>query len=277
MLRQPHLHELDALIMEFWPVALDLTRSAYPTYTDGVKTQADFVQTVHRAASEDWGEVLVHLRDGKVNGLLVVDVADDAYVSLHVCLTHAHQAECLGEVLAYLRQKHAGKIMWLGFSTENTDMLVFAEEKGFTLLDDTVNWNISIEDWQPAATVCPVRRVSAENYEAFRALWTDEDMYWNADRIWAAMERWILFVTGDRRGAVACLDEGGMLEIFGFQYRDGYDEGTHRALMAACLNTARQQGSKYLTYFADREETAVMQSLGFHRVSDYRCYEIELS
>lgn len=276
MLIAPCADELDTLIAEFWPVALDLTHSTYPTYTDGIKTRADFAKAVHRAASEDWGEVLMHLQEGKVNGLLVVDVADDMYVSLHVCLTHGHQAECLEEALAYLRQKHAGKTLWLGFARENAEMLVFAEKNGFAVLDDTVNWNISLDNWQMAATERPVQRVSAESYDAFRALWTDEGMYWNAERIRSAMERWMLFVTADGCGAVACLDEGVMLEIFGFQYRDGYDEATHRALMTACLNVARQQGGKHLTYFADREETAVMQSLGFRRVSDYVCYETKL-
>lgn len=273
----PPACELDTLIVEFWPVALDLTHSTYPTYTDGIKTQADFSKSVHRAASEDWGEVLVHLWNGEVNGLLVMDVTDDMYVSLHVCLTHAHQTECLDEALAYLRQKHAGKTMWLGFAMENTEMLAFAEEKGFALLDDTVNWNISLDDWQIAATEHSVQRVDEDHYGAFRTLWTDENMYWNAERIRAAMERWMLFVTEDGRGAVACLDEAVMLEIFGFQYRDGYDEATHRALMTACLNAARQQGRKYLTYFADLDETAVMQALGFRRVSGYRCYEMKLS
>lgn len=276
MLTRPFAHELDALIAEFWPVALDLTHSAYPTYTDGIKTQADFARAVHRAASEDWGEVLVHLWGDRVNGLLVVDVTDDAYVSLHVCLTHAHQAECLGEALAYLRRKHAGKTLWLGFAPENTEMQAFAEANGFMLLEDSVNWNISLVSWQPGAAERPVQRVDAANYEAFRALWTDENMYWNADRIRAVLDRWMLFVTVDGRGSVACLDEGAMLEIFGFQYRDGYDEATHRALMTACLNVAAKRGSGYLTYFADREETAVMQSLGFRRVSGYCCYEMKL-
>ena len=277
MLITPHERELDALIAEFWPVALDLTHSAYPTYTDGIKTQADFAKAVHRAASEDWGEVLVHLCNGEVNGLLVVDVADDAYVSLHICLTHAHQTKCLDEALAYLRQKHAGKTLWLGFAMENDEMLAFAEANGFALLDDTVNWNINLAAWQTATVEHSVQRVTGDHYEVFRALWTDERMYWNADRIRTAMERWMLFVSEDGLGAVACMDEGVMLEIFGFQYRDDYDEATHRALMTACLNAAAEQGSKYLTYFADKAETVVMQLLGFRRVSDYRCYELKLS
>lgn len=54
------------------------------------------------------------------------------------------------------------------------------------LLDDSVNWNIAPADWQPARTDVPVQTVTRESYDAFRALWTDERMYWNADRIGAA-------------------------------------------------------------------------------------------
>lgn len=276
MLKPVRAEELDTLLEVFWPVALDLTRSAYPTYTDGIKTREDFSEAIRRAQRADWGEVLVHVCDSVDNGLLVIDVADDKFVSLHVCLTHAHQPECLTEVLAYLSGKHPGKTLWLGFAPDNADMLTFAESNGFTLLDDTVNWNIALADWQPARTDMPVQPVTRESYEAFRALWTDERMYWNADRIGAALDRWMLFVTADGRGAVACMDEGAMLEVFGFQYRDGYDEAVHRALMTACLRAAKEKRAQYLTYFSDRSEAAVMQQLGFRRVSDYRCYEKKL-
>lgn len=276
MLRPARAEELDVLIAAFWPVALDLAHSTYPTYTDGVKTRKDFAEAIQRAHQADWGEVLVHVHEGAVNGLLVIDVADDEFLSLHVCLTHAHQPECLAEALAYIVGKHPGKTLWLGFAPENTEMLAFAQTNGFALLDDTVNWNIALADWQPVQPETPVHTVTCGNYDAFRALWTDRDMYWNADRIEAALDRWMLFVTADGRGAVACMDEGVMLEIFGFQYRDGYDEAVHRALMTACLNAAKAKGAKYLTYFSEREETAVMQLLSFRRVSDYRCYEKKL-
>ena len=276
MLRLVRAEELDTLLEAFWPVALDLTRSSYPTYTDGIKTREDFSEAIRRAQGADWGEVLVHVCDSVDNGLLVVDVADDEFVSLHVCLTHAHQPVCLTEALAYLSGKHPGKTLWLGFAPDNADMLTFAESNGFTLLDDAVNWNIALADWQPDRTDLPVQPVTRETYDAFRALWTDERMYWNADRIGAALDRWMLFVTADGRGAVACMDEGAMLEVFGFQYRDGYDEAVHRALMTACLRAAKEKRAQYLTYFSDRNEAAVMQQLGFRRVSDYRCYEKKL-
>ena len=276
MLRAARAGELDALTDAFWPVALDLTRSTYPTYTDGIKTRGDFAEAVRRAFQEDWGEVLVHVHEGADNGLLVIDVADDEFVSLHVCLTHAHQSECLAEVLAYIARKHPGKTLWLGFAPENTGMLAFAQANGFALLDDSVNWNIALADWQICAPEAAVLPVSVDNFDAFRILWTYEDMYWNADRIEAALNRWMLFVMADGRGAIACMDEGVMLEIFGCQYRDGYVGAVHRALMNACLNAAKAKGARYLTYFSDRDEAAVMQSLGFRRVSDYQCYEKKL-
>lgn len=276
MLRAVRAEELDGLIDAFWPVALDLKRSTYPTYTDGVKTRGEFAETIRRAFREDWGEVLVHVHDGAPNGLLVIDAVDDEFVSLRVCLTRAHQPECLGEALVHLRAKHAGKTLWLGFAPENAEMLAFAEAHGFRLLDDSVNWNIALADWQPCVPELAVLPVSGENFGAFRTLWTDEDMYWNAERIEAALNRWMLFVTADSRGAVACMDEGTMPEIFGFQYAGAYDAEVHRSLMAACLNAAKAKGARYLTYFSDREEAAAMRSLGFRRVSDYRCYEMTL-
>lgn len=276
MLRSVCAEELDALIDVFWPVALDLAHSTYPTYTDGIKTREDFAAAIRRAFREEWGEVLIHVYEGADNGLLVIDVADDEFLSLHVCLTHAHQPECLAEALAHIAQKHPGKTLWLGFAPENVEMLAFAASQGFRLLDDSVNWNIALADWQPVRQDMTVLPVTRGNYAAFRALWTDTDMYWNADRIEAAIDRWMLFITADGRGAAASIDEGTMLEIFGFQYADDYDADAHRTLMAACLNTARAKGARYLTYFSDRNEAAVMQSLGFRRISDYCCYEKKL-
>ena len=276
MLRTVRPEELDGLIAAFWPVALDLTRSAYPTYADGVKTPADFASAVTRAWAEDWGEVLVHVRDGADNALVVLDAVDDAYVSLHICLTRAHQPECLAEVLAYLRQRHAGKTLWLGFAPENWDMLAFVRRNGFRLLDNSVNWNIPLERWQRREPERLVMPVCKDNYDAFSALWTDEGMYWNAGRIAESMARWLLFVTADGLGAAACMRDARLPEIFGFQYRDGYDEAVHRALLTACLNAAAEADAGHLTYFAAPEETAVMTALGFRRVSAYQCYEMML-
>lgn len=271
--------DIDARVAEFWPVALDLTRSTYPTYTDGIKTREDFVDTVHRASGADWGEVLLHVHGGAVNGLVVIDQVDEEYVSLRVCLTHAHQRECLDEVLAHVAAKHAGRTLWLGFAPENADLLALARDNGFALLDDSTNWTLHLDDWAILPEDAHVSAVDHTNYADFRTAWTDADMYWNADRIWDAFDRWTLFTYRDEcgvRGAVACMNDDAAAEIFGFQYAGSYCQRVHRALLASCVNAVKAAGTRYLSYFTDRGEADWLAEIGFCRVSDYVCYEKKL-
>ncbi len=254
--------EVPAHFDAFWPAALDLRRSGYPTYTDGIKNRADWEEHILRAAKEDWGEVLLHRHDGQPNGLIAIELADEEYLSLPVCICGGHQRDMLEELLEYLTAHHPGRTLWMGFAPENDERLAFARERGFELLDDTVNWNI--RDWRPVSLQADVQRVTAENYAHFRSLWTDETIYWNAERIEAAFDKWLLFTTD--RAAVACMDEGVMLEIFGVMG----DAAHMRRLMEACLNAS---GGRPLTYFASQEEAPVMESLGFRRISGYVCYQ----
>ena len=263
--------DLDALIASFWPAAQDVTRSAYPTYADGVKTYADFAAHLRSAHASDWGEVLLHDDDA----LLLIEAEDEAYVSLRLW-AKGRQSAALAEALAWLRAHDAGYTLWLGFAPENAEMLAFARENGFALLDDSVNWVLPLEGHTPSPADASVRRVTREEYYAFRAVWTDQTMYWNADRIRDAFDRWTLFITRDGRAAVACMNDAVAPEIFGFQYRGGYDAAAHRALMAAVIRDGCESGAKHLNYFADHEESGVMTALGFRRVSDYVCYETKL-
>ncbi len=254
--------EVPAYFDAFWPAALDLQRSGYPTYTDGIKTRADWEEHILRPAKEDWGEVLLHRHGGQPNGLIAIELVDEEYLSLPVCLCRAHQRDMLEELLDDLTARYPGRTLWMGFAPENEERLAFAKERGFELLDDTVNWNIRAE--RPGPLPADVQRVTAENYAHFRSLWTDESIYWNAERIAKAMDRWLLFTTRD--AAAACMDEGVLLEIFGFMG----NPAAMGKLMEACLN---HSGGRPLTYFAEREETPVMESLGFRRISGYVCYQ----
>lgn len=271
--------DIDARIDEFWFVALDLTRSTYPTYTDGIKTREDFADTLHRAAGADWGEVLLHVHGDEVNGLIVIDQVDEEYVSLRVCLTYAHQRECLNEVLAHIVAKHAGRTLWLGFAPENADLLALARENDFGLLDDSTNWTLHLDDWAMQPEDAHVVAVKRTNYADFRAVWTDTGMYWNADRIWEAFDQWTLHVYRDEQGvlgAVACMNDDVAAEIFGFQCVAGCDECIHRALLVSCINAVKSVGTRHLTYFTDRGEAEWIAETGFRRVSDYVCYKKRL-
>ncbi|MBR4081852.1 MAG: hypothetical protein IKK21_08725 [Clostridia bacterium] len=271
MIRRVTAGKLPALADAFWDCAMDLTRSGYPTYTDGVKTRADFDAYLSRACQADWGEVLVYEHGGAVCGLIAVDIVDDAYVSLHVCLCRTHSQEMLAELLRRLSGEHAGKTLWFGFAPENAAYLGFAEEHGFAVLEESVNWIMPMNGTcPPAPGVCAV---TADD-PAFRRFWRDPDMYWTAERIAANPAGWTLLV--HERGAAAMLDSGDTQEIFGFEYADGFDETAFFALMQGCLHIAKVKGAAHMNYFASPEESAVMAALGFRRVSGYLCYERKL-
>ena len=278
MLRPVKAEELLTLAEEFWPQTQDLTCSTYPTYTDGIKTKSDFTHQLCRAVEEDWGEVLLHLWEGQVNGLLLIDQVDEQYVSLQVCLTKAYQHVCLTEALWYISGKHPGKTLWIGFAPNNRELLDFVEQQGFMLQERSINWTLHLALWQEQEISTCVHAVTRENYEQFRSLWTESEMYWTADRIREHLDLWRLFVYRDGEclcGAAACMDEGLMLEIFGFQYAAGYDRTVHQALMTACLRDAKGR-AQHLSYFSSEEEVPVMNALGFERVSDYLFYEKKL-
>lgn len=264
--------DLERRIAQFWPAAQDVTCSAYPTYADGVKSFDDFEEKLRKASAEDWGEVLMH---DSGDALVLIETEGEEYVSLRLW-AKGEQCAVLADALAYLTAHYSRRTLWLGFAPENAQMLAFARVNGFTLLDDLVNWTLRLEDVSACPADDAALRVTRENYAAFRSLWTDRTMYWNADRIWDTFDQWTLFITRDGRAAAACMDEDIMLEIFGFQYGDGYDEAAHRALLAAFIRHGCEKGAKHLTYFSDHAEAAVMRSLHFRRVSDYVCYETKL-
>lgn len=272
MLRRAEMMEVPRLLECFWPVAQDLTRSGYPTYTDGIKTFADFSQQVLRALTEEWGEVLIWRTDDGEKGLLVIDEVDEEHVSLPVCLCKGVQHVFLTEAFAYVRGRHPGKILWWGFAPENAELLRFVREQDFELLDDTANWNIDLTRADAGASEAVP--VMAENEAYFRSLWTDETMYWNADRILSDPSKWLLYVT--KGGAVACMAEDAMLEIFGFQYRSGFNGEAFQALMQAVLLGGKARQARYLTCFADAAESELLRPLGFRRVSEYLCYQKKL-
>lgn len=258
--------EMSLSLDSFWPAALDLRRSGYPTYTDGVKTRADWEKHISCAARDAWGEVLLYRHDEAPAGLATVELVDDEYLSLPVCVCLDYQQEMLEELLEYLTARYPGRTLWLGFAPENTQRLAFARDHHFELLDDLVNWNA--QGWPSGPMPEGVRSITEESYEDFRCLWTDEAIYWNAERIRDALDKWLLFVTDS--AAVACMDVGVMLEVFGFAYREDADPLQMRGLLEACLNAA---GKRPLTYFASREESDMMEELGFRRISGYVCYQ----
>ena len=75
------------------------------------------------------------------------------------------------------------------------------------------------------------------------------------------------------------IDENPHKEIFALEFADGqYRAGPFRALLTASLNTLKEKGAKYLTFFVDvgRPEGEALMALGFQLVGTYLGYRIKL-
>ena len=109
-----------------------------------------------------------------------------------------------------------------------------------------------------------VTRVGNNNYNIFRILHsqTDGDMYWNSDRILAALDDWTVFVKtkdGKPRGAVYSTDlNEGWSEIFGVDLARGEsDPALFKELLRAALSDAKQKNGKFVTFFCEPHRIAL--------------------
>lgn len=68
MLKRLKEQDFDRFVGLAYELALDMTKSGYPTYADGIKTKNDFIDRARKAFSRDNEEILLFERDGKVAG-----------------------------------------------------------------------------------------------------------------------------------------------------------------------------------------------------------------
>ena len=70
MLRTCSRAEFEAYSNFAYELAMDPTRSAYPTYRDGIKTMETFLRRSRKAFERDAEEMLLFEDDGEVQGLI---------------------------------------------------------------------------------------------------------------------------------------------------------------------------------------------------------------
>ena len=55
-----------------------------------------------------------------------------------------------------------------------------------------------------------------------------------------------------------------------------FTEERFRALLLAALNEGKRMGAKFLTFFCEEREQAVVEEVGFRNVGQYVCYRKEI-
>lgn len=283
MLKRLDEQYFDQYIEFAYELALDTTKSGYPTYTDGIKTKTDFIERSRRAFSEDTEEILLFEQDESVTGWIHYRyLPEDQYVDTCAFCVSGSIKEALAEFIAFAEDHFPGSELYLGFPGENTEAVAALQDNGYECIEKSYNDVIAFSDYALRPENEGITPISRENYELFSKLHSqaDQDMYWNSSRILNALENWKIFVyrrNGKTAGAIYFMDDKFMPEIFGIDFpEDIYDSGAYRALLTAALNDAKRSGAAHMVFFQESEAQLDALACGFRCVGEYVCFKVLL-
>lgn len=273
--------EFDKYIDFIYALALDPAKSGYPTYTDGIKTRADFVERSLQSFERENEDILLYEREGRVTGWIhYFYLSDDKYLdTCSFCIAEG-MGDAVREFIAFARERFPGSELCLGFPGENTQAAEALEAVGFTCIERDFNDVFDMDRYELRQLDPDVVPVTRENFDLFRKLHArDEDMYWNSERLLADMDNWrlLLYMPGGLpTGALQARRDSVMGEIFALFFAAAYDAVAYRALVTAALNGAKADGARAMVFFNDSEGQADALAMGFRCVGEYVCYQTTL-
>lgn len=275
-------------------LALDQTRSAYPTYADGIKTREDFLACARKAVVEETSELLLFCQGDIPEGWIQYFwIPEDHYLQCTACNIRQGTAQALGELLKLLKADFPGYTFYFGFPSCNEEAVCFLQANGFQCVEKAWNNSFFFEEYQRLQpnenavdeTIVDnhIVRIGRGNFDEFRAVYQpDEEAYWNCDRILECLEDWVIYgyrAEESLAGAVYFRGNQEYYEIYGMEFAgEKYQDQVCRGLLAATLKHCRRAGARYLTYLCDSCEDALqkaVQEAGFHCVGGYVCYILE--
>ena len=278
MLTKATLADITQYCDFIYNLALDQTKSSYPTYADGIKTKADFIADTQQAVTKANSELLLFSLDGVVEGWIrYFWIPEDHYLQLCACNIRRETGKALEELLTLLTQRFPGYTLYFGFPGCNTEAISFLRKNGFQCIEEAWNHSFFLDNYSICAEENSIARINRSNYDDFRAVYKpDADTYWNCDRILAALDEWSIFVyykNSIPTGTIFFQGDNGYYEIFGIEFADGeYQDEICQALLTAALNHCKHLGAKYMTFFCEEAYRKVVSELGFCCVGQYICY-----
>lgn len=260
-------------------LGLNLKKSAYPTFTDGIKTKEDFINRALKSYKTENEEILLFKMNNKIEGWIhYYALPEDDYISLCAFNVDHYIEKAIDEFISYISYKYSGCTLYFGLPTENKDAISHLKQLCFEKQEECNVDVLLFNNYVPLKEEMETIRITRDNYSDFEVLHKvhDEDMYWNNERIKEEVEKWDIFIIKENNQPLGtiyyyCLDS--FMEIFGVDYYNNqYDERLFKALLTKSLNEGKKDGMNSLTYFNDDIEHKIISQLGFHHVSRYVLY-----
>lgn len=265
-------------------IALDQSKSGYPTYTDGFKTKEDFLRDARESVTGDAQEILLFFHEGNMEGWIEYFwIAEEKYLQLSGCNINTATEIALTDLLCILEERFQGYSLYFGFPKANVNAIEFLQKNGFACIEDDYNNSFFFDDYELRPVSENVAEADARNFVDFRLIHSqvEGEMYWTCDRIFEKLDSWKIYLYyegGKAIGTIFFTGKGDYLEIFGVEFLDEkFEKEKFRALMVTALNEGKSMGAKYLTFFCEEREQAVVEELGFCPVGQYVCYMKEVT
>jgi len=284
MLRSSSKEEFDKYTDFIYELATDLTKSGYPTYCDGIKTKAKFVERSLKAFERDTEHMLLFEYGGEVQGMIhYFWIPEDHYLQT-ICFNISETIEeAISEFLAYVGERFKGYDIFLRFPAENNAAVDFLAAQGFECIEDDYNNTAFLDKLGEIRGNSDSIRIEKGNYEKFESLHRQTEGYWNSERILADLDNWIILVTeegGEPQGAVyyrAVALVNGWFEIYGI---DMNQEACHpelfKKLLNAALSDAKRRNGRFMTFFCEEEYEQAAIECGFTCIGNNLCYKVHI-
>ena len=283
MLKKLEEQDFDRYVGFAYELALNMTKSGYPTYADGIKTKNDFITRAREAFSRDGEEILLFERSGKVTGWIhYYHLPQDSYLDTCAFCIAEGMNEALSEFITFARERFSGSELYLGFPKENIEAVSSLDEYGFERIEESYNDVMDFDQYIPQPENANIIPITRDNFELFAAVHSqyEDDMYWNSERIFATINRWRIYVYLREEkvvGAIYFREDESMSEIFGVDFANcTYDSAVCRALLTAALNDGKRNGTKHMVFFSDGASQVDVIACGFHCVGEYVCFQTTL-
>lgn len=271
--------ELEKYIEYAYLLSLDLSKTCYPTYADGIKTKKDFIKAAQDSFEKENDEIYLFYYNEKLEGWIhFYFIPEDNYFTCENFAVECHIDVALNELYSLIKERFLNCNFYFGCSMQNALAITFLEKNSFEKIEESSVCIFHFDDYQIQEDSCKIRRITKETFADFVELHHpfDMEMYWDCKRILENFEKWhiyVLYENDQPMAAIYFVCSKMLLEIFGVDYQNNLFNSKHfELLMIKVLNEGKKLGAKPLYYFAEVKELESLKKIGYDHFDDYVCY-----
>ena len=280
MLRIPTANEFEEYSERAYVLALDPSRSSFPSYADGIKTKEDFLSIAKRGFESENEEIYIFEHGGEMRGWIHFYVlTEDKYIGIEAFETDGFEKEQFADFVALLKEKYTGYEVTAGFPSQNERAVSAAIENGFEIIEESAVNILFFSDYEPQSESGRVEPLTKKNLAVFAKLHDKVEMYWNTKRLTEAYfggDKWRIYLTekDGKAAAIYFVYAENIAEIFGLDFSDGFDGTAAEELLTAALNEAKKNVSAKAMYWftEDERETQLAKRFGAEKFTDYKAF-----